>query len=174
MGWVHWSRRMEATLQDNRDIFLDLVRIYLGIALFVRGLYFTWNTEPLSELLLQSGRLHVLNTALAHYIPIAHMGGGLLLAMGFMTRTAAIFQLPILFGAVFLVHWQAGLFTTGQDLEVAALVLFLLLLITVFGAGRWSVDHALVRRRSVEEELEEELGEEPPGYVDERPRHPVR
>ena len=159
--------RMDAWVAENRDIFFDLIRIFLGIGLAVKGIQFTWDDAYISNLLLQSGRLQVLSTAIAHYIPIAHIGGGLLLAMGFMTRTAVLFQLPILAGAVFLIHMQEGLFTRGQNLEFTALVLFLLLLILVHGPGRLSVDQHLVAGRTPEEELDDE-------YADDRTRQPIR
>ena len=165
--------RLETWIAENRDVFIDVIRIYLGIGLFVKGIQFTWDDGYISNLLLQAGRLQVLSTAIAHYIPIAHIGGGLLLAMGFMTRTAVLFQLPILAGAVFLIHLQEGLFTRGQNLEFTALVLFLLLLILVHGPGRLSVDHYLVAGRSPEEELDDE-GEEETSYADDRTRQPIR
>ena len=169
-----WSRRgLEAWIAENRDVFFDLMRIYLGIGLFVKGIQFTWDDGYISNLMLQAGRLQVLSTAIAHYIPIAHIGGGLLLAMGFMTRTAVLFQLPILAGAVFLIHMQEGLFTRGQNLEFTALVLFLLLLILVHGPGRLSVDHYLVAGRTPEEELDDEEEEET-AYADDRTRQPIR
>jgi len=149
-------QRLEAWIDANRDVVFDLIRIYLGVGLFVKGIQFTWDAGYISDLLLQSGRLQVWSTAIAHYIPIAHIGGGLLLAMGFMTRTAVLFQLPILAGAVFLIHMQEGLFTRGQNLEFTALVLFLLLLILVHGPGRLSVDRHLVAARSIEDELADE------------------
>ena len=164
-------QQLETWLDANRDVFFDLIRIYLGVGLFVKGIQFTWDDGYISNLLLQSGRLQVLSTAIAHYIPIAHLGGGLLLAMGFMTRTAVLFQLPILAGAVFLIHLQEGLFTRGQNLEFTALVLFLLLLILVHGPGRWSVDRHLVAGRTVEEELDED---EETAYADDRSRQPIR
>ena len=78
-----WSRHwLETWIAENRDVFFDLMRIYPGIGLFVKGIQFTWDDGYISNLLLQSGRLQVLSTAIAHYIPIAHIGGGLLLAMG--------------------------------------------------------------------------------------------
>ena len=169
-----WRReRMDDWIDENRDVFFDLMRIYLGIGLFVKGIQFTWDDGYISNLLLQAGRLQVLSTAIAHYIPIAHIGGGLLLAMGFMTRTAVLFQLPILAGAVFLIHLQEGLFTRGQNLEFTALVLFLLLLILVHGPGRLSVDHYLVAGRTPEEELDDEEEEET-AYADDRTRQPIR
>jgi len=164
---------LKTWIAENRDVFIDLIRIYLGIGLAVKGIQFTWDDGYISNLLLQAGRLQVLSTAIAHYIPIAHIGGGLLLAMGFMTRTAVLFQLPILAGAVFLIHLQEGLFTRGQNLEFTALVLFLLLLILVHGPGRLSVDHYLVAGRTPEEELDDE-GEEETTYADDRTRQPIR
>ena len=170
-AWIEWA-------ESHRELWFDLLRVYLGIGLFVKGLQFTWDASYLSDLLLQSGRLQVWSTAIAHYIPIAHMGGGLLLAMGFMTRTAVLFQLPILLGAVFLIHLKEGLLTRGQNFEFTALVLFLLVLILFHGPGRLSVDHYLVKGRTPEEELDEE-GELPAaaresGLADERGRPPVR
>src|SRR6185503_3835987 len=171
---ARFSRQgLEAWIAENRDVFIDLIRIYLGIGLAVKGIQFTWDDGYISNLLLQAGRLQVLSTAIAHYIPIAHIGGGLLLAMGFMTRTAVLFQLPILAGAVFLIHMQEGLFTRGQNLEFTALVLFLLLLILVHGPGRLSVDHYLVAGRTPEEELDDEEEEET-SYADDRTRQPIR
>ena len=165
--WIAWG-------EEHRDVWLDLVRMYLGVGLFVKGLQFTWDADYMSSLLLQSGRLQVWSTAIAHYIPIAHMGGGLLLFMGFMTRTAVLFQLPVLAGAVFLIHLQEGLFTRGQNLEFTALVLFLLLIILASGAGPLSVDRYLVRGRTVEEELDEDEESEEDELAHAPGRSPVR
>jgi putative oxidoreductase len=71
----------------------------------------------------------------------AHLAGGALLALGLITRTAAIVQIPALIGAVFFVHLREGLFRTGQSLELSSLVLFLLCVFAVFGGGRLSLDH---------------------------------
>lgn len=157
--WLDW-------LGEHREIGFDLMRIYLGIGLFIKGLFFIGDTQFLSNLLLQSGRLQAASTAIAHYIPIAHLGGGALIAMGFLTRTAVLFQLPILVGAVFLVHLEEGLFTKGQNLEFTLLVLFLLLLLLVHGAGPLSVD-AYLRKDAEEGEVESAV-------TDDGSRHAVR
>src|SRR6185369_13810067 len=78
---------------------------------------------------------------LMHYVMVAHFVGGLLLVLGFLTRIAALVQIPILFGAVFFVHQKDGLFALGQSLEFSALVLFLLVLFTIAGAGKLSLDY---------------------------------
>jgi uncharacterized membrane protein YphA (DoxX/SURF4 family) len=122
----------------------DLVRAYLGIGLFVRGILFV--SQP--ELVL--GYLQDIHGwfwpyALVHFVAEAHLCGGLMLGNGLATRLAAVIQIPILFGAVFLVHSQAGLLNVGQSLEFSGLVLALLLVYLTFGSGRLSVDAFLAR-----------------------------
>jgi uncharacterized membrane protein YphA (DoxX/SURF4 family) len=74
---------------------------------------------------------------------MAHFGGGALLALGLVTRLAAAIQVPALVGAVFFVHIHDGLMSQSQSLELAVLVLFMLLVFMVFGAGRLSLDRYL-------------------------------
>ena len=124
------------------DLGLDLIRAYLGLALFIRGVMFVSRPDLVLRYLQHSGDWFW-PVAIAHYVGFAHLGGGLLLAIGLVTRTAAAIQVPVLFGAVFMVHLREGLLWTGQSLELAALVLFLLLIFTVFGSGRLSADYVM-------------------------------
>ena len=60
---------------------------------------------------------------------------------------AALAQVPVLVGAMFWVYLPKVMAVEPrQNLEFSALVLFLMLMILVFGAGRWSLDHYLSRR----------------------------
>jgi uncharacterized membrane protein YphA (DoxX/SURF4 family) len=112
--------------------------------LFVRGATFIARPEALFEYMERS-QLWVIPLVVAHYVVAAHIVGGVLLALGLATRVAAFAQVPILLGAVFLVHWRDGLLNAGQSLELSVLVLALLLVIGVFGAGEHSLDHRLSR-----------------------------
>jgi uncharacterized membrane protein YphA (DoxX/SURF4 family) len=137
-----WARRLPRVLRPGPALGYDLMRVYLGIGLFVRGVLFI--SEP--ELLL--GYLQDLHSwflpyAIVHFVAVAHLCGGLMLASGLLTRLAAAIQLPILFGAVFLVHSSGGLLNPGQSLEFSSLVLALLLVYFVFGSGELSVDKLL-------------------------------
>lgn len=140
--------RINGILEKNRDLAFELMRIYLGIALFVRGMiFFAYEGEdPLFGYADTMGELFA-QGAWAHYIITAHLAGGLLLALGLITRIAALVQIPILFVAVFFVHFQEGLFAAGQNLELSALVLFLLILTFLHGPGRWSLDNRMARAR---------------------------
>jgi uncharacterized membrane protein YphA (DoxX/SURF4 family) len=131
----------------HRDQWLDCVRIYIGLGLFARGLLLITNTSTgyFVDLLQRSGQSWLTNGILLHYVMIAHLVGGLLLTIGLLTRIAALVQIPILVGAVFFVHKQDGLFALGQSLELSALVLFLLCLFTVAGAGKLSLDNVTFR-----------------------------
>jgi hypothetical protein len=101
------------------------------------------------DVLLADARPSFLTAALIHYVALAHLCGGLMLAFGLLTRLAALIQIPVLFGAVFLVHLQGGLLAAGQSLEFSALVLVMLGVYFLIGSGRWSVDHYLFRQGDV-------------------------
>ena len=133
------------------SIGFDLLRIYLGVALFVRGALFVANPERVLSLVGSTGDWFV-PLLVAHYVGIAHLGGGILLTLGLATRIAALVQVPVLVGAVFLVHWGDGLLRAGQSLELAALVLAMLVTYAVFGAGPLSVDHRMLAARGEDTE----------------------
>jgi uncharacterized membrane protein YphA (DoxX/SURF4 family) len=130
-------------VEANKDLCFDLLRIYLGVGLFVKGILFLTNMTTLSDLLMKSEHFQPLTFLLSHYILVAHIGGGFMMAIGLWTRTAILANIPVLFGAVFFVYIEQGLFTQNQGLEFTALVFFLLVVLLIWGPGRWSVDHYL-------------------------------
>ncbi len=129
--------------ESRRELWLDLVRIYLGLGLLARGLLLITNTSTgyMVDMLQRSGQSWLTTGLMLHYVMLAHFVGGLMLTIGFLTRIAALVQIPILAGAVFIVHRNDGLFAMGQSLEFSALVLFLLAVILVSGAGKLSLDY---------------------------------
>jgi len=129
-------------LEAHRDLGYALIRIYLGVALLVRGWLILIDPSEIT-------RLAGIQTVYWWYSYLigAHMIGGLMLAAGFLTRWAALAQIPILVGAVFFIHLEKGLMTVGQSLEVASLVLALLVVFTLFGGGNYSVDRRMAKRQ---------------------------
>src|SRR6266542_4975058 len=111
--------------------------------------YFVMHQEALKKFLEGAENLAFAQGLVAHYVIPVHLVGGLLLALGLLTRLAALSQIPILAGAVFYI-WLPNVlfFEQRQNLEFSALVLFLLALIFVYGAGRFSVDHLLTKKES--------------------------
>jgi|SRR5947209_11140548 len=145
------NQQIKRWAEAHSDIFIDLVRIYLGVGLFFKGIFFMTHREYLLNILQNAGDLVIAPVTIAHYVIPMHMVGGILLAFGLLTRVAALVQLPILIGAMFWVYlpkWAAV--EPRQNLEFSALVLFLMVLLLIFGAGRWSVDHYLANRETSE------------------------
>lgn len=137
-----------AKMDSLKEESFDVMRMYLGVGLFVRGVLFLADTDQLALLVHTAADYGALSTALVHYVALAHLAGGLFMALGLLTRISAIVQIPVLFGAVFFIHLGEGLLAKGQSLELSALVLVLLCLIAVHGPGPWSVDQYIERHRS--------------------------
>jgi putative oxidoreductase len=128
-------------VDQHPDVFVDLIRIYLGIGLFVKGMYIMDHRD---EILTMVGgqNFSLTMVAAAHYVIPAHLVGGVLLAFGILTRWAAAAQIPPLLGALFYAFLPR--FTAlemRQSVEFTTLVLFLLALITLFGEGRIALEH---------------------------------
>ncbi len=126
-------------IEESKELSMDLLRAYVGIALIGKGIYFIQNLTELFEL--TSTAVSYGDFIISHYIIFAHIVGGLCIAAGLLTRIAVLANLPILFGAVTFVHLQEGFFTVGQGLEVSMLMFFLLCVTLYHGSGRWSVDY---------------------------------
>jgi uncharacterized membrane protein YphA (DoxX/SURF4 family) len=139
--------RVRRWLDAHREIWFEMLRIYLGLALFAKGVSFIRQGTVLFDPVRESMTFN--DGVIAHYVVLAHLCGGLLLAFGLVTRLAAAVQIPVLLGAVVFVHAREGLFTPHMTLEFTLLVLALLCLFTAAGAGRLSADAWLARARPV-------------------------
>ena len=127
---------------SDRSRFVDALRVYVGLALVVRGVQFVSDPQ-LFDRLIEGGLLPFAPLALAHVVGVLHIGGGLLLACGLLTRIAAAAQIPAVAGAMLFVHLPQGVASTTQGLQLTAFVLFCLLVVVAHGPGPWSADHAL-------------------------------
>jgi uncharacterized membrane protein YphA (DoxX/SURF4 family) len=133
--------KLSEWIESHRDVAFDLLRMYLGAGLLARGILFIARPETFTALVSEADGSWLTSGALIYLVAAVHIVGGAMLLAGFFTRLASLIQIPILAGAVFLIHWQGGLFSASQSFEFSALVLFLLLLVFLHGSGRWSVDH---------------------------------
>ncbi len=141
----HGFQRLLDGLYEYRSVAFDALRIYLGIGLFLRGILFISDAGNFFELVGPDPGVFLRSTVLLHYVALAHIFGGFMMTAGLLTRIAALIQIPILIGATF-VSQQGGLLASSQNLELAALTLFLLVLIFLYGSGKWSSDHFLFKR----------------------------
>ena len=116
---------------------LDLLRIALGVFLFVKGVKFITNIPYLVDLISPIDKIGG-GMFLVHYITPAHMIGGIMIAFGLLTRWAIIAQLPILMGAI-LVNFTGEMQT--ENLFLALIILAICLFFLVYGSGKHSADY---------------------------------
>ncbi len=116
---------------------LDILRVALGIFLFIKGINFMGNSQMLLELF-QPIETYAGGMLAVHYVAPAHFVGGLLIAFGLLTRWAVIAQLPILIGAV-IINFIGEMNTT--NLILALVVLLVCIFFLFYGSGKHSVDY---------------------------------
>ena len=132
--------------RTHSDVALDLIRIFLGIVLFVRGVLFISDSSRIIALVQTGDMDYLLPSILLQIAILAHLGGGLMLAFGLLTKFAALVQIPVVAGAVYFAIVQGGLFMPNQSLELSALVLFIRGILLMSGSGPYSLDFLIFVR----------------------------
>ncbi|MBT3604762.1 MAG: MFS transporter [Candidatus Latescibacteria bacterium] len=117
---------------------MDILRVYLGIVLALKGIYFILNMDEVERL---AGGVGLMEDVVAWFVVFAHVVGGACLAIGFVTRLSAGLNAAVLLGAIMFVHSNEGLFAASQGLQLSLFALVTLLLLIWRGSGRYSVDH---------------------------------
>ncbi len=154
------ARRAEAALRPARGPLvpalapaiakirpMDALRIYVGIALMIKGIYFVTDFNALEGQLDSIGKgLGAWKELAAWGAAAAHLVGGAALALGFFTRVAAGANALVALGAVFAFSSKStigDLFRGNVEFQLVALVFFLLLLLIWRGSGPFSLDRVL-------------------------------
>jgi len=129
----HWST-------THHPKWLVVLRVVLGLSLFIKGISFMNNAVLLNQLI--SGSI-VSQTS--DWLPLlitgVHLLGGFLIIIGLLTRWAVAAQIPILIGAVIFINTQRGAVTSGSEIGFAFAILILLFLFLVEGGGPISLDN---------------------------------
>ena len=143
------KRPARAPLADLVPVFrhvrpMDGLRIYLGLALVIKGVYYIMNMSALESSL--TNGLGEMQNLVAWFVVFAHVIGGAALALGFISRLAAGLNAVVLAGAVF-VHVigtaETSLLGSNLSFQFTFFVFFTLLLLVWRGSGPFSLDHLL-------------------------------
>ena len=138
MNLVH---KIENWGDSHHPALLDVVRVALGIFLFLKGVAFMENTADLRNIIEAQDTVIFPPSAimaLVYYVTFAHMVGGIMIALGTLTRFSCIIQIPIVLGAVFVNDALLSPINAQLWLSVTALVL--LVIFIVMGSGPFSLD----------------------------------
>ncbi|MEJ8804271.1 DoxX family protein [Pontibacter sp. H249] len=152
MAFAHEIRHPHRINSANNPIWMDGLRVILGMFLFLKGVLFLEHTTDVfyifssSQELLSEGKAHFLTSAV-------HIVGGLMIMVGMLTRLALLCQIPILLGALLIVNPQqeSGLSLQNTELILSLAVTVLVVFFMVKGPGRYSVDNKILRQRNAKD-----------------------
>ena len=118
---------------------MTVLRVYLGVALMIKGIYYITNMGDLEAQLGEN--FGETQNVIAWFVVFAHAVGGASLALGFATRWVSALNAVVLAGATVL-HLVGSelMMVENLELQFAALVLMTLIVFTWQGAGRFSLD----------------------------------
>ena len=116
---------------------LDILRIGLGVFLFIKGISFVSNSREFEDLIAPVSNF--LGGMFAfHYIAAAHIMGGVMIVFGLLTRWSIIAQIPILIGAIAINFLDK---MNIQNLVLATIVLMVSFFFLFYGSGKHSADY---------------------------------
>ncbi|WP_276496343.1 DoxX family protein [Pontibacter litorisediminis] len=146
MNYTHEINHASPRTSANNPLWMDGLRIALGLFLFIKGLLFLEHNTDVFYIFSQSQDFISMQKA-SLFTSAVHIIGGLMIAFGFLTRLALLLQIPVLLGALLIVNPQRGLHLGNTELWLSVLVLGLLLFFMVVGPGRYSVDNKVLRKQ---------------------------
>lgn len=138
------SEELDAWYDHNRHIFIDVLRIIVGIILIMKGYFFLSHSDEMHKYL-QAYHLGGMVDMIALLIAWINLAGGFFIMIGLITRIAAMFQIPILFGGVISIN-LSGNSAASSDLLLTLLLFFLCVLFAIEGSGRFSIQNVLFKK----------------------------
>lgn len=130
--------------EERRLSPMAALRIYLGIALMIKAIYYITDMGALEAQL--GGRMVESQALIAWFVVLAHGVGGAALALGFVTRWAAAINAVVLAGAVVinaLGTSEEMVLMENLNFQFAMLVFMTLLVFLWQGAGKFSLDRLM-------------------------------
>lgn len=127
-----------------KSFALLLVRLVVGVAFILHGWPKVQNPQAW-----MAGMENAPHPAIQAIAAFVEFGGGILLAVGLLTRFAALALATVMIGALALVHVPQGhpfLAKWNPGAELASVYLVVNLLIAITGAGAFSLDKLLFGR----------------------------
>ena len=132
-----------------RDALLLVARVLVGVVLIAHG----WQKFVQYGIGGTAGSFATMGVPLpavsAVYSAVVELVGGAALLAGAVTVVAGALVVLDMLGAFLLVHVGNGVFVTDNGFELVWAIAAVALALMAAGAGRFSVDHAVLNRRRV-------------------------
>jgi putative oxidoreductase len=140
---MKWTLQIENWANRHHPKWIDYLRMLLGIILIMKGITLIINREQVM-LNMEMSNIDVFSFLVtSQYVLVFYIAGGLLVAIGLLTRVIVLFQIPILVATIIFIDYHKGLFALNSELIYSVLILGLLIFYLVYGSGKISVDYIL-------------------------------
>ncbi|MFC2175599.1 DoxX family protein [Bacteroidota bacterium] len=131
--------RLNKWANAHTNIPIDIVRVVFGGFLFYKGLFFVKSASYLVEIAQPFG-IDGLSYFTIQTVPMFHIVGGVLIAIGLLTRLTAAIHVPLLAGAL-VVNLIGNL--DMSNLLQASVALLLCCFFLFYGSGKHSLDYRM-------------------------------
>ncbi len=140
--------KVEEWGDQHHPIWIDFLRILLGLFLIVKGFLFAEHSGVITNLLIQNHLQYLIFMA-AQYTILFLIAGGILIALGILTRFSALMNIPVLIYTVFFINFPKSLLPFNTELIQSIVVLLLLVAFLILGDGNFSTDHFVSVHRDI-------------------------
>ncbi len=113
----------------------SLLRFVAGLLFLEHGSGKLFNFPPIHDMMLK-----MMGSGMLYFTGVMEFVGGLLIAIGFLTRPVAFLLSGFMAAAYFMAHFPRGFFPLANMGEPAILFCFVFLYLAAAGAGPISVD----------------------------------
>ena len=141
-----YGEKIEHWTDLHHPMWLDYLRILLGVILVIKGLAYVINKDIVLQMI-ESSEYWVLHYAIAHYVIGGYIACGLAIAFGLFTRIAILFEIPAVLGSIIFLDMHKNLFELNSVIVYSILVLALCLFFLLYGPGKLSVDYYIQKHR---------------------------
>lgn len=125
------------------DLAYLIVRVTVGLMLIPHGYpkIMTMGASGVAAMLSRYGIEPAL--PLAYAVIAVETIGGIMIAIGLLTRPVAVLAVIEFLVIIFVVHWRSGYGASGGGIEFPLMWGLMLLAVTLRGGGPWSVDRKI-------------------------------
>lgn len=133
----------------NKNTALAVVRVTLGSLFFAHGAQkvLGWFGGPGLAGFVQWTSSMGVPEVIGYLAAFAEFIGGIMLLLGIAAEVGAFLTIPVMLGAVFVVHWNNGYFGQNGGFEYPLNLIFFALAIIIGGPGAWALWNPLAAWR---------------------------
>lgn len=144
---MYRTQRIEAWADHHHPKWIDFLRILLGIVLMLKGIALVVNREQVL-INMELSNIDLFSFLVtSQYVLVFYIAGGILVAVGLLTRVIVLFEIPILVATIIFIDYHEGLFELNSGLIYSILILGLLIFYFIYGSGKISIDNLLSKSK---------------------------